>query len=131
VAWTTARLRAKCRLDPSSRLATMDMGRKLGRRLRPRFGEGRWVPIRPKFAWAEAYLHTKWHLNPFSHVATTDMGRKLGEGLCPFVEGKLGPHLTLWPGPRPTRMPSFILIRTTVWSQYTNVTERTGQIAVC
>ena len=31
---------------------------------------------------------------------------------------------TVWPGPRPTSMPSFILIRPTVWPQYTNVTDR-------
>jgi len=33
----------------------------------------------------------------------------------------------MWPGPRPTCVPSFILIRPTVWPQYTNVTVRTGQ----
>ena len=31
---------------------------------------------------------------------------------------------TMWPGPRPTCMPSFILIHPTVWPQYTNVTDR-------
>ena len=34
---------------------------------------------------------------------------------------------TMWPGPRPTCVPSFILIRPTVWPQYTNVTERTDR----
>jgi len=35
---------------------------------------------------------------------------------------------TVLPGPRPTCMPSFILIHPTVWPQYTNVTDRqTGQ----
>jgi len=56
-------------------------------------------------------------------------GPKIG-GLCPFWGGELGRHLTLcaWPGPRPTCMPSFILIRPTVrWPQCTNVTDRTGQ----
>jgi len=40
--------------------------------------------------------------------------------------GKLqGPHLAkCGRGPRPTSMPSFILIRPTVWPQYTNVTDR-------
>jgi len=37
----------------------MDMGRKLGRGLRPIFGEGELVPVLHKVAWAEAYLHTK------------------------------------------------------------------------
>ena len=33
----------------------------------------------------------------------------------------------MWPGPRPTGTPSFVLIRPTVWLQYTNVTDKTGQ----
>jgi len=38
---------------------------------------------------------------------------------------------TLWPGPRPTSMPSFILIHRTVWPQYTNVSDKqTGQTTV-
>jgi len=37
---------------------------------------------------------------------------------------------TLWPGPRPTSVPSFILIHPTVWPQYTNVTDRTGHTTV-
>jgi len=48
------------------------------------------------------------------------MGRKLGA--VPLL-GELGPHLTMWPEPKPTCMPSFILIHPTVWSQYTNVTD--------
>ena len=45
-------------------------------------------------------------------------------GLCPFVGGGGGsPSNTMWPGTRPTCMPSFILIHPTVWSQYTNVTD--------
>ena len=49
--------------------------------------------------------------------------------LCSFPWGGAGfPPNTMWPGPRPTCMPSFILIRPTVWPQYTNVTDRqTGQ----
>jgi len=31
---------------------------------------------------------------------------------------------TMWPGPRPTSVPSGILIHPTVWPQYTNVTDR-------
>ena len=34
------------------------------------------------------------------------------------------PSNTMWPAPRPTWMSSFILIRPTVWPQYTNVTDR-------
>jgi len=40
------------------------------------------------------------------------MGQKLG-GLCPFGRGGAGsPSNTMWPGPRPTCMPSFSVI---VW----------------
>ena len=41
---------------------------------------------------------------------------------------ELGPHPTIWPGPRHTFVPSGILIHTTVWPQYANVADRqTGQ----
>ena len=56
----------------------MDMGQKLGRGLRPLFGECSWVPILHKVALAEAYLHTKWHLNPRNHLTTTDMAENWG-----------------------------------------------------
>ena len=57
------------------------------------------------------------------------MGQKLG-GCAPLGRGAGSPSNTMWPGSRPTCMPSFILIRPTVWSQCTNVTDRqdrTGQ----
>ena len=44
VAWTKAHLHAKCHLDPSSRLATINMGRKLGGHC-PLLEEGDWVPF--------------------------------------------------------------------------------------
>ena len=54
IAWTEAHLYAKCHLDPSNRLATIDMGRKLGAlppfwgwKLRPYLmqrGHGRGLP---------------------------------------------------------------------------------------
>ena len=74
-------------------------------------------------------------------LATIDMDRKVG--VCPFLGGAGSLCNTLWPGPRPTlvpqvglgsghivldvagteayltSMPSFILIRPTVWQQYT------------
>jgi len=99
------------------------MGRKFGAPP-PFLGRGAVSPSNTKSPWAEAYLHTKWNLDLCSHLATTDMGRKLG-GLCPFGGGEAG-YLsnTMWSGPRSTCMPSFILIRQTVWPQYTNVTDR-------
>jgi len=55
-------------------------------------------------------------------------GPKIWWGLCPFGGGGAGsPSNTMWPGPRPTCMPSFILIRATVWPQYTNITDRTDR----
>ena len=54
-------------------------------------------------------------------------GPKIG-GLYPFRGGGArSPPNTMWSGPRPTCVPSFILIRPTVWPQCTNVTDRTGQ----
>ena len=77
-----------------------------------------------KVAWAKAYHHTKWHLNLCCHLATRDMGRKLGA--VPLWGGGSGsPSNTMCPGMRPTCVPSFILIRQTVWPQCTNVTDRT------
>jgi len=52
--------------------------------------------------------------------------QKLGD-YAPFGKGDLDPHSpsnTMWPGPRPTYMLSSILIHSTVWPQYTNVTDR-------
>jgi len=37
--------------------------------------------------------------------------------LCPFPRGAGSPSNTMWPGPRPTSVPSDILIHPTVWPQ--------------
>jgi len=48
----------KWHLDPSSRLATIDMGRKVEAAL-PFCGRGQnWVPVNHNVAWAAAYLRT-------------------------------------------------------------------------
>jgi len=70
-------------LGPSSRLATIDMGLKLGGSA-PFLGRGTGSPSNTKVAWAKAYLHTKWHLNPCNHLTTTDRDRNLG-ALPPFL----------------------------------------------
>ena len=79
-------------------------------------------------ACAKAYLHTKWHLDPSSRLATMDMDHFFrGEG-CDFLGGVGTPSNTMWPGPRPSLVQSGIVIQSTVWPQYTNVTDRqTGQ----
>jgi len=83
-------------------------------------GEGEARSTYNNVAWAEVYLRTKWHLNPFSRFSTTDIGLKLG-AVHHFGEEELG--RPVWPGPRPTSVPSFILIHRTVSPQHTNVTE--------
>jgi len=55
-------------------------------------------------------------------LATIDMDRKKGAAV-PLSGGAGSPSNTMWPGPRPTSMPSFILVHPTVWPQYTNVTD--------
>jgi len=55
--------------------------------------------------------YTKWHLDPSGRLAKTDMGRKLGA--VPLIGGG-SPSNTIWPGPRPTIVPSGILIYPTV-----------------
>jgi len=51
-------------------------------------------------------------------LATIDMGGKLGAGYGPF--GGAGfPCDTMWPGPRPTFVPSGMLIHPPVWPQQT------------
>ena len=51
-------------------------------------------------------------------LATTDMGQKLG-GLCPFWKGGAGSSSnTMSPGPRPTIVPSGILIHPAVLPQH-------------
>jgi len=102
-------------LSPSSRLATTDIGRKLG--AVPREGElgphptqcqvGRGLPL---------YQVASWPMHPFCH---NRRGPKIG-GLRPFLgSGARSPSSTVWPGPRPTSMPSAILIHQDIWPQQT------------
>jgi len=69
-----AYLRAMWHLDPSSRLVTIDMSRKLGG-CAPFWWFG---PLSTQSRLGKVYLHTKWHLNQSSRLATIDMGRQLG-----------------------------------------------------
>ena len=56
-------------------------------------------------------------------LATTDMDRKVKAAVPPFW-GAESPSNTMWPGPRPTCMPGFIMMHPTVWPQYAIVTDR-------
>jgi len=77
VAWAEVYFRTKWRLHPSSRLATIDMGQKLGGGGCALFLGVAGFPPNTVIC-AEAYFRTKWHLSPSSRLATTDIGRKLG-----------------------------------------------------
>ena len=109
-------LPTKWHLDPSSHLATTDMGRKLG--IPPPFGGGgagfpsntMSLGLRPMSLPSGILIHPA--------IWPQQIWAENWE-LCTFVEGKLGPHSTMWPGPRPTSTPSGILIHPTVWPQLT------------
>jgi len=58
-----------------------------------------------------------WHLY-WTKTKSIDIGRKAGDAVLLF-RGGAGSHPTLWPGPRPTCIPSGILIHTTVWPKQT------------
>jgi len=60
------------------------------------------------------------------------VGRKLGTAVSLSVGRAESPSNTMWLGPRPTSVPSGILIHTTVWPQYTATDrqDRTGQTTV-
>jgi len=55
------------------------------------------------------------------------MGRKFGGSAAFLGRGAGCPSNTMCLGPRPTCMPSFILIHSGIWPQCTNVADRTGQ----
>jgi len=56
--------------EMGDRLATVDMGRKVGGGILCPFPLGGAGSPSNSVAWAEAYLHTKWHLDPSSRLAT-------------------------------------------------------------
>ena len=63
-------------------------------------------------------LSSNWHRQPFGHKRH---GPKIG--VVPlFWRGDGSLCNTMWPAPRPTSVPSGILIHPTVWPQYTNIT---------
>jgi len=110
------------------------MGRKFGG-LGPLFGEGSGVPSKTKSPGPSPTSIPSSILIPTA-IWPQQIWAKNWWGVAPppFGGGGAGfPSNTMWPEPRPTRqrltrMPSFILIRPTVWPQYTNVADRqTGQ----
>jgi len=95
---------------------SINIGRKLGAlTLRGRSGAG--STSNTMLLGPRTTFGTKWHLDPSSRLATINMGRKVG--VCPFLVGGGSPSSTMWPGPRPTSIPSGILINPAVWPQQT------------
>ena len=115
MAWAEAYLHdTKWHLDPASRLATIDMGLKLG--CSAPFRGGGAGPLsntklpaqRPTSLPSGILIHSAIWPQPIT-------AKNWGAG---------SPSNTMWPGARPTCMPSFISTRHTIWPQYTNVTDR-------
>jgi len=113
LAWAEAYLRTKWHLDPSSPLAQQTWA-EIGGGETVAFGSGmgphltQWCP-------GEVYHRSKSNLDPSSRLATTNMGRKWGV-VPPFWEGAGSPSSTIWHGPRPTSIPSGILIHPAIWT---------------
>jgi len=91
VAWAEVYFRTKWYLHPSNRLATIDMGQKLGAvpllrdELGPHLTQRRLGRGLPPYQLASQYIQ------PFDH---NGHGPKIGGGLCPFKGGELRPRLT-------------------------------------
>jgi len=111
--WAEAYLCTKWHLDPSSRLATIDMNRKLVGSA-PLLGDGELGPhlTQCRLDWGLApYQVASWSIQKLGH---NRYGPKIG---CPPPFGGVGagsPSNIMLPGLRPTCMPSSILIRPTV-----------------
>jgi len=82
----------KWHLDPCSRLAAIDMGRKLG--APPLFGEGRaGSPSNTKSPGPRLYVNIPGGILIHPAIWPQQIWAE-NWGLCPFGEGELGPHLT-------------------------------------
>jgi len=126
VAWAKAYLHTKWHLNPSSRLASMDMGRKLGA---VPFRRGRAGSPCNTMSPLLGHTYVPSFADAYSRLATIDMRRKLG-AVPLWKGGAESPSNTMWPGPRPTCTPSFIFIHPMFGHNivhYTNVTDRTGR----
>jgi len=104
----------KWHLDPTSRLASKDMRRKLG--AVPLSGAGSpantmWHGSRPTSVASGILIH----LYPFCH---SRHGPKRGQCCYAPLGGAASPSNTMWPGPRPTSVASDILIHLPLWPQY-------------
>jgi len=119
VAWAEAYLRTKWHLDPSNRLATIDIGRQVGELLCPSGGAGSrsntmWPGPRPTSGPSGILIHP-------AVLPQWTWAEKWGLLWSLFMGSSSN---TMWPGPRHTSIPSGILIHPTDWPQCTNVTYR-------
>jgi len=98
VTWAEAYLHAKCHLDPSSRLATINMGQKFGKGAPPPFWGGRTGSpsntkspgLRPTSTPSGIWMHQAiWPQQKWAEKK--NLG---GGGSAPFWRGGAGPHLT-------------------------------------
>jgi len=118
VPWAEAYLHTKWHLDACSRLATIEVGRKLGRGLCPLFGEGRVGSpsntkspgLRPSSILSGILIHAA--------IWPQQIWAENWVGAVPLWGGGAGsPSNTKSPGPRSTSIPSGILIHPAIWPQ--------------
>jgi len=78
---------------------------------------------------AQPFMGTENKPIKYKCSAVAEMGDRLATiDMCLWGRLAGSPSNIMWPGPRPTCMPSFTLIRPTAWPEYANVTDRqTGQ----
>jgi len=115
--------------EMGDRLATVDMGPKVGGCCAPFRGGGYGSPS--KTMW-HGPRYTSLPSGTLIHPAVWHNRHRLelgGEAVSPFfgggrARGAGSPSNTMWPASRPISVPSGILIHPTVWPQYTDVTDR-------
>jgi len=117
--WDEAYLHTKWHLDASSRLATIEMGQKIGEELRPLFGEGAGSPSNTK---STGLRTTSMPSATLIHPAVwpqKNMGPKFGS--VPFwgrrEQGAGSPSNTKSSELKPTSIPSGVLIHPAIWPQ--------------
>jgi len=106
-------------LDASNRLATIEMGQKLGRGAPPHFWGGELGPHLAQCGLDQGPPPCQvpsWSIHLFGH---NRHGPKIGEGAPPpfWATGVGSPSNTKSPGLRPTSIPRGILIHPAIWPQ--------------
>ena len=89
------------------------MGQKLWEGFCSFLGRGAVLPYNTMSLGSRPTLLPSGILNSSSHLAKTNMGRKLGGAVALWEGGPGSPSKRMWPGTRPTCMPSFTWIHPT------------------